>query len=55
LLGGVRVAVRLKHFDLQVKELTAATGFTAEDIIGTLKALNLAKYWKGSGLVHARR
>jgi len=27
------------------------TGFTQEDIIGTLQALNMVKYWKGQHVI----
>lgn len=30
---------------------SSATGFTQEDIIGTLQALNMVKYWKGQHVV----
>lgn len=30
---------------------SSATGFTQEDIIGTLQALNMVKYWKGQHVI----
>ena len=30
---------------------SAMTGFTQEDIIGTLQALNMVKYWKGQHVI----
>ena len=30
---------------------SSVTGFTQEDIIGTLQALNMVKYWKGQHVI----
>lgn len=36
---------------LSIKDLSALTSITIEDIIGTLQSLNMVKYWKGQHVI----
>ncbi|EDO39884.1 predicted protein [Nematostella vectensis] len=36
---------------LSIKDLSAMTSITQEDIIGTLQSLNMVKYWKGQHVI----
>eukprot|EP00111_Clytia_hemisphaerica_P017818 TCONS_00052684-protein len=36
---------------LSIKDLSATTSITTEDVIGTLQSLNMVKYWKGQHVI----